>query len=80
MDERGRPSGVLAPESDARDMGRGGAMSVRDGGRAYELRLARELGLLTSDSGPLLGSGPNDNLLMPDVLSRGAWLGRDIDA
>lgn len=35
MDDRGRPSGVLAPEMEDRDMGRGGGtMSVRDDGLA----------------------------------------------
>lgn len=35
---------------------------------------------MASDSGPRLGSGPNDSLPIPDVLSRGTWLGfEDVD-
>lgn len=74
MDDRGRPSGVLAPAMDVREIGRGGGtISVRDGGRAYDDMLARELGRLLSASGARLGSGPNDSLLIPDVLSLGTW-------
>jgi hypothetical protein len=57
MDERGRPSGVRAPPSEALDTGRGGAISLLDAGRADDM-LARELGLLISDSGFRLGRGP----------------------
>lgn len=77
IEERGRPSGVRAPDMDDRDIGRGGGiMSVRDAGLAIDETLARELGLLMSDSGPRLGRGPGpkDSLLIPDVLSLGTWL------
>jgi hypothetical protein len=73
IEERGLPIGVLVPVSDVRDAGRG-IMSVRDGGRAYDETLARELGRLISESGPRLGRGPNDRRLTPEVLSRGTWL------
>lgn len=73
IDDRGRPRGVRAPPSEDRDTGRGGAISVRDEGRADE-RLARELGRLISESGPRLGRGPNDSLLTRDSLRRGTWL------
>lgn len=74
MDDRGRLSGVRV---DVRDMGLGGAMSVREGGRAYEDMLARELGRLLSASGARFGSGPNDRRFMLEVLSLGTWPCRD---
>lgn len=67
---------------DDRDIGRGGGtMSVRDTGLAIDETLARELGLLMSDSGPRLGKGPGpkESLLIPDVLSLGTWLLPDTD-
>lgn len=68
--------GVRAPESEERDMGRGGGtISVRDDGRAYDDILARELGRLASESGLRFGSGPKDRRLIPEVLSLGTWLG-----
>ena len=78
IDDLGRPKGVLAPDTDVRDTGRRGAtMSVLDEGLAYDDTLARELGRLwlASDSGARFGRGPNDSRLIPDVLSRGTWLG-----
>lgn len=56
-------------------MGRGGAISVREDGRAYDEILARELGRLMSESGLRFGSGPKDSRLIPEVLSLGTWLG-----
>lgn len=73
-DDLGRPSGVRAPESEDRDRGRGGAISVREGGRAEDEILARELGRLISDSGPRFGSGPYERRPTLDSLSRGTWL------
>lgn len=69
IDDLGLPRGVRVPESDDREAGR----SIRDEGLACDDTLARELGRerLASDSGPLLGSGPKDSRLAPDVLSRG---------
>ena len=78
MEDLGRPSGVRAPESDVRDMGRGGGtISVRDDGLACDEILARELGRLMSESGPRFGRGPKDSRLTADVLSRGTWLDLD---
>lgn len=80
---RGRLRGVRAPERLVRLMGRGGGcISVLLVGRAMpDDMLARELGreMETSDSplGPLLGSGPKDSLLTPEVLSRGICLEPD---
>lgn len=76
--DRGRPMGVRVPVRDVRDAGRG-IMSVRDGGRAYDETLARELGRLISESGPRFGRGPGpyDRRLTPEVLSRGTWLPLD---
>lgn len=74
MDDRGRLSGVRV---DVRDMGLGGAMSVRDGGRAYDDMLARELGRLLSASGARFGRGANDRRFMLEVLSLGTWPCRD---
>lgn len=72
--------GVRVPVRDVRETGRGiMSPAVREGGRAYDEMLARELGLLISDSGPpRFGSGPNDSRLTPDVLSRGTWLPFDV--
>lgn len=83
IEDLGRPSGVRAPEMDDRDIGRGGGiMSVRDTGLAMDETLARELGLLISDSGPRFGKGPGpkESLLIPDVLSLGTWLLPDVEA
>jgi len=81
IEERGRPSGVRAPVREERDIGLGGGiMSVREAGLAIDETLARELGLLISESGPRLGRGPNESLLMPEVLSLGTWLFPDVDA
>jgi hypothetical protein len=56
-------------------------MSVREAGLAIDETLARELGLLMSDSGPRLGRGPGpkESLLIPEVLSLGTWLLPDTD-
>ena len=53
--------------------------AAREGGRAYDVILARELGLLISSGPPRFGNGPNDSRLTPDVLSRGTWLPLDVD-
>lgn len=57
-------------------------MSVREDGLAIDETLARELGLLMSESGPRFGKGPGpkESLLMPDVLSLGTWLFPDTEA
>jgi len=67
--------GVRVPESDALETGRGIiSPAVLEGGRASEVTLARELGLLISSGPPRFGNGPNDKRLTPDVLRRGTWL------
>jgi hypothetical protein len=72
--------GVREPVSDARETGRGiPSPAAREGGRAYEVILARELGLLISSGPPRFGNGPNDRRLTPDVLSRGTWLPLGVD-
>lgn len=77
MELRGRPRGVRAPEMELRLMGRGGSISVRLDGRAYDEILARELGrdmdASESPCGLRLGRGPKDSLLTPDVLGRDTW-------
>jgi hypothetical protein len=66
--------------SDARETGRGiPSPAAREGGRAYEVTLARELGLLISSGPPRFGNVPNDKRLTPDVLSRGTWLPLGVD-
>lgn len=78
---RGRPRGVRVPDILVRLMGRGGAISVRLDGLAYDEMLARELGRDIVESlcsrpapGFRFGSGPKDNRLTPEVLSRGTCL------
>lgn len=74
MDDRGLPRGVLAPDIDVREIGRGGGtMSVLEAGRAYDDMLARELGRLLSASGARFGNGPKERRLIPEVLSLGTW-------